>query len=561
MYRTYRILAWTAVSTLALTAVSRAGSPYPEALSSGLRAVQAGEPATAARFFTRAVRANPNHPAGWNAWGLLLLATGDTGKARLAFRRATAIKPDDPRAAAGLWLADALDGRHSEAGLDRLREAGFPGAPSVRAYLAALRAQSPPQPSPSDHLLGAAVDAYRGLGGWERVIEGIRSGSRPVFLATFNPKMPFERAWTSRPGLAMPSLTPTRIVSGPVVIKGDSASSVESAAFLVNDTTVNLTNRKPPTWCWNTPDWPNGVYVVSSVSRLQSGRTVSHTEVLRLANENAPKPPVPEGIEQPESTMDALLLPRPDIRYAWLALAGQREQAGDTPAARALLGRIVSISPGYPGAVEGLRRTMPRTPQAAVHRGPTHLKRIALTFDDGPVPYRTPALLDLLNETGVRATFFVVGKQAAANPDIVRRMKAEGHETASHTWSHRNLTRLSRVEILQELSAARDVVSDITGTTCRYFRPPGGNINAGVSSAATLLGMTPVMWTYNAGVTEGMPVEEMVPRYVMAAKPGAIYLVHNGTDKIAQALPQVVTELRKQGYEFVTLSELLDGAP
>jgi peptidoglycan/xylan/chitin deacetylase (PgdA/CDA1 family) len=561
MYSTSRILARLVVCALIAGASARAGSPYTEALSAGLQAVRAGEPATAASYFTRAVRANPNHPAGWNAWGLLLLGAGDTEKARAAFLRAKSLEPNDARAAAGSWLADALDGKRNAESLDRLCGAGVSGASPIRAYLAALEGGTPPEPTSADHPLDTAVAAYRGEGSWEAVLAKPLPANRPVFVATFDPAHPITRGWSSRHDLTMPALAPTRAISGPVVIKADDAAGVESAAFLVNDTTVNVTNRIPPVWYWDTPEWPNGVYVVSSVCRLQNGRTTSRTEVVRLANEGAPKPPHPEGIEEIERAMDAILEPQPDVRYATFMLARQQEQAGDLPAARALLWRIVSVSPDYAGVIEALERMAPQSRPAAVHRGPSRGKRIALTFDDGPVPHRTPALLDLLREIGVPATFFVVGRQATAHPDIVRRMQAEGHEVANHTWSHRNLARLSRVEVLRELSAAREAVRGITGTACDYFRPPGGNINEGVSSAAALLGMTPVMWTYNAGVTEGMPVEEMVPRYVKAAKPGAIYLVHNGTDKIVQALPQVVTELRKQGYEFVTLSELLEGAP
>lgn len=119
---------------------------------------------------------------------------------------------------------------------------------------------------------------------------------------------------------------------------------------------------------------------------------------------------------------------------------------------------------------------------------------LALTFDDGPNPAWTPRLLDILAEHDVRATFFMVGRHAQAEPTLTRRVSDAGHLIGNHSWSHPNLARSSRLQIREELTRSSDTLAQITGKPIRFFRPPYGARRPYVLRAARDLGMTPVTW-------------------------------------------------------------------
>ena len=125
---------------------------------------------------------------------------------------------------------------------------------------------------------------------------------------------------------------------------------------------------------------------------------------------------------------------------------------------------------------------------------PKHPGELALTFDDGPNPAWTPQLLDILAEHDVRATFFLIGRYAHAEPDLVRRILAAGHVIGNHSWSHPNLAITATRRVEEELTRARDTLQQIAGIPIRWFRPPFGGRRPVVLSIARDLGMTPVLW-------------------------------------------------------------------
>ncbi|MFP5207188.1 MAG: polysaccharide deacetylase family protein [Acidobacteriota bacterium] len=119
---------------------------------------------------------------------------------------------------------------------------------------------------------------------------------------------------------------------------------------------------------------------------------------------------------------------------------------------------------------------------------------LALTFDDGPNPAWTPRLLELLAAHEVRATFFLLGSRAQAQPELVRRIAAAGHLVGNHSWSHPNLALIRRARIRKELSSTRDLLEQIAGAPVRFFRPPFGARRPASLAVARDLGMTPVLW-------------------------------------------------------------------
>jgi peptidoglycan-N-acetylglucosamine deacetylase len=131
---------------------------------------------------------------------------------------------------------------------------------------------------------------------------------------------------------------------------------------------------------------------------------------------------------------------------------------------------------------------------------PARPGEMAVTFDDGPNPAWTPRLLEMLASHQVRATFFLLGGYAQAEPGLVKRIAAAGHLVGNHSWSHPDLALASRARIREELMRTRETLEQITGIPVRYFRPPYGSRRPATLAIARELGMTPVLW--NAMTTD-----------------------------------------------------------
>jgi peptidoglycan-N-acetylglucosamine deacetylase len=131
---------------------------------------------------------------------------------------------------------------------------------------------------------------------------------------------------------------------------------------------------------------------------------------------------------------------------------------------------------------------------------PARPGELALTFDDGPNPAWTPALLDLLEARGVRATFFMIGRHAQTEPELVRRVAAAGHIIGNHSWSHPNLARSAAARIREELVRTQQTLEQTMGAPVRWFRPPYGARRPAVFRIARELGLEPVLW--NAMTTD-----------------------------------------------------------
>lgn len=173
---------------------------------------------------------------------------------------------------------------------------------------------------------------------------------------------------------------------------------------------------------------------------------------------------------------------------------------------------------------------------------------------------RTPALLDALAELDVKATFFLVGKQVEAHPDIVRRMVREGHEIGNHTYSHRYLPLARSKSVLAELAATDRVLETVTGTVPSLARPPYGGRSPRNVQAFKRAGKQLVTWDVNSNDWKGAGPEEVARRVVARTRPGSIVLLHEareGGEVTIEAVRMIVPQLRARGFELATVSGLL----
>ncbi len=183
---------------------------------------------------------------------------------------------------------------------------------------------------------------------------------------------------------------------------------------------------------------------------------------------------------------------------------------------------------------------------------------VALTFDDGPHPTLTPQLLDILAAYGARATFYVIGRNAARYPDILRRIVAEGHEIGNHTWSHPSLYGVGDQAMLRELQRTSDAIQDAVGFAPVSLRPPYGNIYPRQSQLVyDALGMTTVLWSIDPLDWQRPGASVVANRILSQHHAGAVVLSHDIHGPTVRAMPAVVDGLLGRGYNLVQVSELM----
>ena len=184
---------------------------------------------------------------------------------------------------------------------------------------------------------------------------------------------------------------------------------------------------------------------------------------------------------------------------------------------------------------------------------------LAMTFDDGPHPSNTPRLLDMLKQRNIKATFFVVGTNSQEYPQILRRIIAEGHELANHTWTHANVNTLSTDALRRELKDSADAIVKATGVTPHLFRPPYGACTANVKALIkNEFGYPSIIWSVDPEDWKRPGVSVVADRLVAGARPGAILLAHDIHKPTIDAMPSTLDRLLAKGYKFVTVSQLIE---
>lgn len=197
-------------------------------------------------------------------------------------------------------------------------------------------------------------------------------------------------------------------------------------------------------------------------------------------------------------------------------------------------------------------------------------KLVALTFDDGPNDKYTPQVLDILDNYDVKATFFVVGKNVEKNPDIAKRILAEGNVLGNHSYSH-DANHALTDEGCKDLCEAQEAIYQTVGVKPHLYRPPHGKLSPWEIQYAKQTGLIEVTWSVSSNDLHVKSPEVFARNIVREVKPGKIVLLHDGCGTAedtlpplqsraltVKALPLIIESLRQQGYEFVTVPELLN---
>lgn len=215
-------------------------------------------------------------------------------------------------------------------------------------------------------------------------------------------------------------------------------------------------------------------------------------------------------------------------------------------------------SEGAPERVTAAKPAVRTRPILELPADASTASAMTLTFDDGPDPRYTPAILDTLARHGVRAMFFVCGEMAVDNRDLLRRMVAEGHVIGNHTWTHPLIPKLSRPALASEIGRTSEVVQQAVGTAPLWFRAPYGAWNRAAFEIGAELGMEPLAWTVDTLDWKEPGTVTIVSRVLKQAAPGVIVLNHDAGGDRSQsvhALAAYLPQLLGRGFRM-TLPEL-----
>ncbi len=203
---------------------------------------------------------------------------------------------------------------------------------------------------------------------------------------------------------------------------------------------------------------------------------------------------------------------------------------------------------------------LPVSSADVVYSWKTNDKTVALTFDDGPHPVHTPEILDILEEYGVKATFFTIGVNVEQYNDVFRMVYDAGHEIGNHTYSHRNLRKLPYASVCGEIERAEEAVYETVEYRTRLLRPPEGAFGDDLCRAASEMDYTVICWSVDTMDWAHTPATEIAESVLSTVKGGDILLFHDfvaGASPTPEALRMVIPALIEDGYTFVTVSELL----
>ena len=188
-------------------------------------------------------------------------------------------------------------------------------------------------------------------------------------------------------------------------------------------------------------------------------------------------------------------------------------------------------------------------------------KQIALTFDDGPSRQNTEAILEILDQYNIKATFFVIGQNAKKDPERIKLIYEKGHEIGNHTYTHAYISKISEEALKDEIQKTEEVLTEITGEKPKVFRPPGGFYSDASLNLVEKMGYQVVLWSLDTR-DWSMPKSHKIAANVEEnAGCGDIILFHDLEDArlpTPEALKLIIPKLIEEGYEFITVSEMIE---
>ncbi|HEY8396616.1 MAG TPA: polysaccharide deacetylase family protein [Flavihumibacter sp.] len=186
-------------------------------------------------------------------------------------------------------------------------------------------------------------------------------------------------------------------------------------------------------------------------------------------------------------------------------------------------------------------------------------KKIAISFDDGPMEEYTPQILDTLRQFNAPAVFFCIGQRVEANARLAKRIVEEGHIIGNHSYTHHALIDLyGTARLTRELADTNRAIEEATGKKPRYFRPPYGVTTPNLAKAIKNGAMTTIGWNLRSMDTVARSGEQLLEKLRKEVKPGAIVLLHDTMAVTASVLPRFIEALKEQGYEIVPIDQLIN---
>lgn len=611
----------TLLLSAALPTVARADSPsltYPQQAGWTLHLLEGARYGEAVDAAQTLVNRDANAAPSYQIRGTVALLVGSLARAQADFRIAAVRSPEDPATHYGLALCALMAQKPADAEIEleaahkaqNLTDSQAADVEDAQAYVRFLRGDlagarelvakptgaADPVRQEIGALLAMRADPVAGEAALTKLLETpegaprVREddGVRPLFE-------------TAGPG-AEPAVTETALralyaarlgdrmaaaerqsgraprVSGTVSLGAEvtGLSDVAFVSFYVDDHLAAMVNAAPYHFDWNTTEAANGqhtirIEVLDSTSAVLSSKTraVYVANPGRAARYGGHGDLEAASYDAVQSRLWQVLRLRPARKVAEWTLAEELGQRGDRAGADTHRLIAAALDPAYKDARHVARlllgRAMPLArvastrPEALWIGGPAG-KEVALTFDDGPNPRKTPALLDALDRAHVPATFFVVGARAALAPTLLRRMAARGDDVENHSYSHPNMAQVAPAVAEEEILRTSVLIRALAGRQPRFFRPPGGNADAAVLGLCHAYGMAGAFWTVDALRAEDEASPQGLLRFVLAqVRPGAIILLHNGADATTAAVPQLAAALRARGYRLVTLRQMAAG--
>lgn len=559
------------------TPLMAAGDPYATDLLSAASFVEQGNYDKAVNSANSALARRANDAYSHLMLGTIFLHTHQVDKAFKEFSSANSLSKDNQLASYGfaVYYFEKGDYNTAKKYVERAQHNGYYDVTPTLNYISVLSGSFPEDAGAMTDPVAAQIEAQRLYKAQKYneaflllktiVAEHKGFAEQAGTVITFDPANPVDS--TGR-ALSKPYKVPTesepglRKFSGSVVLKAGlkNTQGIAYVLFYIDNSLLGMVNTSPYECRWDTEKYSNAPHTVKIQGIGQSSELLSE-KTIRIIVSNGTSPggdPLPmEDVKQIEEKLWHSLQLKPSYKLAFYTMAKCADAKGDRSAATAALEHIVAIDPNFKDARNLLIQHYSPIPKyQAFWQVKTGEKVAAITFDDGPNP-KTAKILDILASKGVKATFFVVGQMAEANPDMMKRMVEEGHELEMHTYSHKNLQYISDLDIEKELVRDAVVIRDLTGKPVHFFRPPGGHHSNNLGSTAGKYGYRSVFWTINCSKNEGTKRDNIISQVSSKACPGCIVLMHNVENVTLQALPKVIDTLKAKGYKLVTLSEMV----